>query len=1270
VQSLDFFSPLVPAQNNSQSTRKNERLEQGQLYVHPQYRVQRGIEALLKKVDASLDDYPSEKYQDGADSILQEWTKELLELPQSTAVFERIMGHGFSGEFLVPASLGPVRDDSSLKVWAAKFSRGATLGAAPFLEKLRNYLHDFSKLLTAEFQVAAVRTNPPAAVGIPVGLNGSPIATFETVVRFELVGEGAGSHREQRIGNWEMQWELPTSGEIKLMKWRALEETRCRAMAPVFVDIASQVFGGTDSYAAQLIHGTDHWRTVLDGASGIDIYGHNGIAVGDADGDGLDDIYVCQTAGLPNRLYRNRGDGTFEDATEAAGVGVIENTVCALFADVDNDGRQDLIVVRGSGPLLFLNQGAGKFKLKPNAFHFANVPQGTFTGAAMADYDRDGWLDIYFCLYSYYQGSGLYRYPAPYYDAENGPPNFMMRNNRDGSFVDVTKETGLDKNNTRFSFCCGWGDSNGDGWPDLYVVNDFGRKNLYRNNGDGTFTDIAATAGAEDVGAGMSVSWVDYDNDGKQDLYVANMWTAAGNRIAAQQNFQKSADTKARRFYEKHAMGNSLLRNSADSRFEDVTARSGTGMGRWAWSSDAWDFDHDGYPDLYVANGMISGTSRQELNSFFWRQIVANSPNDNRASHDYEQGWNAINELIRADGTWSGFERNVFFLNNRNGTFSDVSGVVGLDFIEDSRTFALGDFDGDGRLEVVLKNRNAPQVRFLKNVMQELPPAISFRLTGKKSNRDAIGAAVTIETEAGRQTKFLQAGSGFLAQHTKELHFGLGAASKVKKVSVRWPSGLVQELGELPANHRIWIEEGIAPSRMEAFGASKFSVNQRGSSAAAIETIPSTVETWLLAPVLAPDFSIADSSKRMQSISARRGKPVLLHCWSSATVDAESDLAEFDGAYSRWEKKGWQLVAVNVDGFIGEGLKRASVETPKVPFPVLNASADLIATYNLLFRFVFDRHRDMSLPTSFLIDEQGMIVKIYQGRTKKTRFEQDFAKIPRTPAGRIAVGLPFAGITDTVEFERNDLSLGSVFYERGYWEQAEVFCRAALQDDPKSAEALYGLGSAYLQQQKNAEAREYFEKARAEKMGYPGTLPNIWNNLGILSAREGKTDEAIENFEHALQIDADHPIALVNLGSAYRQKHDWDNAERVLRSAVELNPDDPEANYGLGMVFAQKNDADHAQEFLQKAVNLRPVYPEALSNLGVLYLRTGKRDEGKKCFEDSIRVAPNYEQAYVNLATVYAIEGDKEKAREVAQQLLERNPNSAAGKKILEQLGQ
>src|SRR5256884_361869 len=135
------------------------------------------------------------------------------------------------------------------------------------------------------------------------------------------------------------------------------------------------------------------------------------------------------------------------------------------------------------------------------------------------------------------------------------------------------------------------------------------------------------------------------------------MWTAAGMRISMQENFQQRGNAETRALYQKHSMGSSLFRNCGE-KFEDESARSGTAMGRWSWMSDSWDFNHDGYPDLYIANGMISGTSRDDLNSFFWRQVVANSRNDPRPSHEYEQGWNAINELIRSDHTWSGFERN------------------------------------------------------------------------------------------------------------------------------------------------------------------------------------------------------------------------------------------------------------------------------------------------------------------------------------------------------------------------------------------------------------------------------------------------------------------------------------------------------------------------------------------------------------------------------------------------------------------------------------
>ncbi len=1253
----------------------NADLSSSEFHLRPHYRMPRSVDALLLKTRAGLDDFVTEKYADQIAAILAQWSTGVLQSPQDVEAIEKVLVSNFSGGALRPVESRVLRS-GVIEIRHNTFKTEAALGRDAFLREFRSALGSFSKLLTAEFQVTSIHADTTSATTL------SPIQ-LQTRIRFELVGTGRDCYREQRVGYWQLDWEGSASGEFWVRNWQAMEETQSRSRAPGYIDVTAAALGGNASYSSQLLHGTDYWRTVLDGACGIDIYGHNGVSIGDIDGDGFDDLYVCQPGGLPNRLYRNRGDGTFEDITEASGVGVIENTTCALIVDVDNDGRQDLIVVKASGPMLFLNQGGGRFLQKANAFVFANPPQGTFTGAAAADYDHDGWLDIYFCLYAFYQGTDQYKYPSPYYDAENGPPNFMMRNHRDGTFHDVTAETGLNQNNTRYSFCCGWSDFNHDGWPDLYVVNDFGRKNLYRNNGNGTFTDIAPQAGVEDVGAGMGVCWFDYDNDGAEDLYVADMWTAAGERISTQDIFQKDAPREIRALYHKHAMGNSLFRNASrndgtSAAFEDATRAAGVGIGRWAWSSDAWDFDHDGYPDLYIANGMISSPSREDLNSFFWRQIVANSPNEAKTSHEYEQGWSAINELIRADGTWSGYERNIFYANNGDGTFSDISGAVGLDFLEDGRAFALADFDHDGRQELFLKNRNGPQLRLLKNVMESLPPSIAFRLRGTKSNRDAIGAVITVETEQDSQTRSLQrrslqAGSGFLSQHSKDVFFGLGAMKGPLRASIRWPSGRVQELHHLPINHRVWIEEGSEPSRIEAFRTPERYQFSDAKAANAkpqeIETLPTMAETWLLAPIEAPGFSLTDFNGQARTLSSLRGKPVLLNFWAAAAERCKEDWITFNRRYAAWATQGLQLLSVNLDAPVDAESARAVVQEHRLSFPILRGSEDVAAVYNILYRYLFDRHRDLELPTSFLIDAKGQIVKVYQGPVNAEHVEQDFRNIPQTNAERLARALPFTGVTDTIEFGRNYLTFGSVFFQRGYMEQAAAAFQIALRDDPSSAEALYGIGSVYLDQQKTAEARKSFEGALKLRASYPDTLANSWNNLGLLAAREGRTDEAIGYFQEALKLSPDHMIALDNLGSAYRQQKHWGDARKTYERALEINPDDAEANYGVGMVFAQNDDTARAFDSLQRALKLRPIYPEALNNLGILYLRTQRRDQAVASFEECIRVAPAFDQSYLNLARVYVIEDSPDKARSVLLELLKQHPGHEQAQKMMEQLG-
>jgi len=317
---------------------------------------------------------------------------------------------------------------------------------------------------------------------------------------------------------------------------------------------------------------------------------------------------------------------------------------------------------------------------------------------------------------------------------------------------------------------------------------------------------------------------------------------------------------------------------------------------------------------------------------------------------------------------------------------------------------------------------------------------------------------------------------------------------------------------------------------------------------------------------------------------------------------------------------------------------------------------------------LFDRHRDLSLPTSYLIDRNGDIVKVYQCPENTEHLEHDAFHIPQTLADRLSKALPFPGVTSVSEFSRNYLSYGSVFFQQGYYDQAESWFRRALEDDPSSAEALYGMGSVYLEKRKNDEARAAFERVTKLHSTYPDTVPNAWNNLGLLATREGRFSESVELFNQVLRISPDHLIALENLGNAYRQLKQWENARKTLARAVEVGPDDPEAHYSLGMVFAQLDETDRAYDHLERALKLRPKYPEALNNLGVLYLRTGRRDQAVRSFEESIRVAPAFDQSYLNLARVYALEGQPDRARTILLDLLKQHPDHVGAQRALEEL--
>jgi len=498
-----------------------------------------------------------------------------------------------------------------------------------------------------------------------------------------------------------------------------------------------------------------------------------GVALLDCDNDGRLDIVTVTNSTIPRyledggdlmvRLYHQDGANGrlhFTDVTESARLTARGWGMGVSVGDFNNDGLPDIYVTGYGHNVLYQNLGNCRFR---DVTTQAGLRVGGFSVAsAWADYNRDGLLDLFVARYVHSDlrhlpqpGDKSFDYKGLHVEVPEAPgeSDFLFRNRGDGTFQDVSQQAGVSNPALQRGMGVTWADYDGDGWPDLFVANDVGPNFLYHNKGNGTFEEVGMLTGTALGLSGRSMGnmagdFADFARDGRLGLIVSRY------------GFQPV----------------SLLRNEGAAGFVDVTWASGVGRVTSSpvrWGTGFADFDNDGWPDLFIANGNVS-------------PLVETLPDENPYREPLQ-----------------------LFHNRGNGTFEEIANASGLNDgpLQSRRGAAFGDIANDGNIDVVVYNENGPPSLFL-NQTRNANHRVEFRLVATKGNREAIGARVTVYTSQLAQIDEVRAGGSYLSSSDPRLHFGLGADAEMRTVEIRWPSGLKEELKDVPADAIYTITEG------------------------------------------------------------------------------------------------------------------------------------------------------------------------------------------------------------------------------------------------------------------------------------------------------------------------------------------------------------------------------------------------------------------------------------------------------------------------------
>ena len=595
----------------------------------------------------------------------------------------------------------------------------------------------------------------------------------------------------------------------------------------------------------------------------------------------------------------------------------------------------------------------------------------------------------------------------------------------------------------------------------------------------------------------------------------------------------------------------------------------------------------------------------------------------------------------------------------------ELSGVAGLDFPEDGRGYAVTDFDDDGDLDLIVKFRNAPQLRLLRNDTATANRSIAFRLTGRESNRDAVGAVIELETPQGRRVKQVTLGSGFLSQSSLTVSFGLGAWSGPVKARITWPSAREQVLEKLPVNHRIAVTEGEAN-----WQATPFQPGRSDPRACAAQPRPAPGSPPdgipLLSPVAAPPFSLKNLAGESVTRQSLGGRPVVVNFWATWCAPCQTEMKLWVDHYREIQAAGGEIVAISVDEPQDKNKVEQFARDRRLPFPVLLMDAETLERYNVFYQTLFERSGDMEIPTTFLLNSRGEVAKLYRGVVPMETLLADLSAVEARPEQLARAGLPYEGRRLAQPIFRDYSRLGGLFYLRGLYDDAAFYLQRAIEATPFYAEAWSNLGVLYGRQGDLEKARQAFERAVELKPDFA----EAQFNLGMTYTRLGDSPRAEQAFARALELDPNDPQNKLHYALALGAGGKTQAAAPVMEDYLRQEPNDAAAHNNLGVLYAQSGSPALALESFQRATELDQEYGEAFRNLGISCLQQGLLTRASEALERAVGLDPNDADAVLALADSYLRRGLRPQGETMLRRAIELRPNDPRPREALRRLQQ